>query len=142
VTTAEKELRRVLVVEDDPDTLRIAALALERLGGFTVAYARTAAEVEERLTEFRPDLLLLDLVLPDGEGLDVVERLREVPERARIPVVVLTARTEPEKLRARTQGSIDEIITKPFDPLTLSARLRRVWEARGERDGAGPVASS
>ncbi|MDQ7908195.1 response regulator transcription factor [Phytohabitans sp. ZYX-F-186] len=114
---------RLLVVDDEP-TLRELLSATLRFAGFTVASAATGAEALEAAADQAPDLVLLDIMLPDMEGFDVVRRLRE---RGRpVPVLFLTARDAPEdKINGLTLGG-DDYVTKPFDLAELIARIRAI----------------
>jgi two-component system, OmpR family, response regulator len=122
---------RLLVVDDEP-TLRELLSATLRFAGFTVASAATGAEAIALSASQAPDLVLLDIMLPDMEGFDVVRRLRE---RGRpVPVLFLTARDAPEdKVNGLTLGG-DDYVTKPFNLEELIARIRAILRRTG---GAG-----
>ena len=111
---------RILVVDDDPGIQRAVGTNLGR-HGFQVRFAGAGAEALELVERWRPDLVLLDLGLPDMEGIDVIRSLRA---RSSVPIVVLSVReSEPEKVRALDQGA-DDYLTKPFGVNELLARVR------------------
>jgi len=113
----------ILVVDDQPNIVDLLATVL-RFHGFAVDTAGTAAEALARAAEVRPDLVLLDVMLPDGDGLDVCRRLRAAGSRA--AVVFLTARdTRSDEIAGLAYGG-DDWITKPFDVDVLLARVRAV----------------
>ena len=118
---------RILYVEDEPSILEPMTRALER-AGFEALTARTAAEalaVDERE---QPDLLLLDLALPDGDGRDVC---REVRRRRDVPVIMLTARgSETERIVGLEIGA-DDYVVKPFSSAEVIARIRAVLRRAG-----------
>jgi DNA-binding response OmpR family regulator len=118
---------RILYVEDEPGILEPMARALER-SGFEAVTARTAQEalaLDERLT---PDLVLLDLALPDGDGRDVC---REVRRRRNVPVIMLTARgTETDRIVGLEIGA-DDYVVKPFSSAEVIARIRAVLRRSG-----------
>jgi two-component system OmpR family response regulator len=119
---------RVLVVDDEPNIVDVIGMAL-RFQGFGVATARTGAEAIAAVDEFRPDLIVLDVMLPDMEGFEVARRLGA--ERARVPIVFLTARDATEdKVRGLTLGG-DDYMTKPFSLEELVARIRAVLRRWG-----------
>jgi two-component system KDP operon response regulator KdpE len=110
----------VLVCDDEPQILRALKVVL-RDGGFEPIPAETAAEALDNAAVRRPDAAIVDLVLPDGDGVEVCEKLRAWSE---IPILVLSAvGEESEKVRALEAGA-DDYVTKPFGPKELIARLR------------------
>ncbi len=124
------DLERILYVEDEPDIQAIAKLALEQVGGFEVLICSSGAEALERAAGFTPDLLLLDVMMPGMDGPQTLAALRQVPELASTPAVFLTAKVLPAEVeRYKEMGALD-VIPKPFDPMTLSDQVRKVWMAR------------
>jgi two-component system OmpR family response regulator len=114
---------RLLVVEDDPNILELLAASL-RFAGFEVATASTGSEGVTAALRSRPDLVVLDVMLPDLDGFEVIKLMRA--EGARVPVVFLTARdTTDDKIRGLTLGG-DDYVTKPFSLEELTARIRAV----------------
>ncbi|GAA1259981.1 two-component system response regulator PhoP [Sphaerisporangium rubeum] len=114
---------RLLIVEDDPNILELLAASL-RFAGFEVTPASDGAEAVAAARRHRPDLIVLDVMLPDMDGFDVVRRLRG--GGARTPVVFLTARDATEdKIRGLTLGG-DDYVTKPFSLEEVVARIRAV----------------
>ncbi len=125
---------RVLVVDDEPQIVRGLKIIL-RGAGYAVEAAETKADALAALAARPPDALVLDLVLPDGQGVDVC---REVRTWSRLPIVVLSAvGDEREKVRALDAGA-DDYITKPFGTDELLARLRAVLRRSGD-GGSSPV---
>ena len=125
---------RVLVVDDEPQIVRGLKIIL-RGAGYAVEAAETKADALAALAARPPDALVLDLVLPDGQGVDVC---REVRTWSRLPIVVLSAvGDEREKVRALDAGA-DDYITKPFGTDELLARLRAVLRRSGD-GGGSPV---
>ncbi len=113
-------MRRVLVCDDEPQILRALRVVL-REAGFEALPATTAGEALDVAALHAPDAAILDLVLPDGDGIEVTKRLREW---SRLPILVLSAVGEEEqKVRALEAGA-DDYLTKPFSPRELVARLR------------------
>jgi two-component system, OmpR family, response regulator len=119
---------RILVVDDEPNIVDVISMAL-RFHGFDVEAAGTGAAAIAAVGSFRPDLIVLDVMLPDMEGFDVARRLGA--ERARVPVIFLTARDATEdRVRGLTIGA-DDYVTKPFSLEELVARLRTVMRRAG-----------
>ncbi|MEO3809424.1 response regulator transcription factor [Sphaerisporangium sp. B11E5] len=124
---------RLLIVEDDPNILELLAASL-RFAGFEVTPASGGAEAVAAAQRHRPDLIVLDVMLPDMDGFDVVRRLRAGGTRT--PVVFLTARDATEdKIRGLTLGG-DDYVTKPFSLEEVVARIRAVLR----RTAGGPAA--
>jgi two-component system OmpR family response regulator len=122
------ESHRVLVVDDEPNIVDVISMAL-RFQGFAVESAGTGAEAIAAVGSFRPDLILLDIMLPDMEGFDVARRLGA--ERSRVPIIFLTARDGTEdKVRGLTLGG-DDYVTKPFSLEELVARIRSILRRAG-----------
>jgi two-component system response regulator RegX3 len=114
--------RKILLIEDEESISEPLERALGR-EGFDVSVAATAAEGRERFRNDRPDLVLLDVMLPDGDGRDV---LREIRGQSRTPVVMLTARGEELERVLGLELGADDYVTKPFSAAELAARIRAV----------------
>lgn len=116
---------KLLLAEDEPDVQLIARLALAR-AGFTVITASSGLEVIRLVAEDRPDVILLDWMMPDMDGYETCKRLKADPATAAIPVIFLTARVqEAEVARAIALGAAG-CIGKPFDALTLGTQVREL----------------
>jgi two-component system KDP operon response regulator KdpE len=117
----------VLVIDDEPQIRRLLRVTLEA-AGLSVKEAGDGATGIRETAYLKPDCLVLDLGLPDMDGVDVVRRIREWSD---VPVVILTVRDEPgEKVTALEAGA-DDYVTKPFDGAELVARCRAVMRRRG-----------
>lgn len=122
------KLMRILYVEDEPDIQTVARLALETLGGFTVEICSSGAEALEKIAAFRPQLILLDVMMPGMDGPTTLGKLRELPPFAATPVVFMTAKVQPSEVAGYKQIGAVDVIPKPFDPMTLSGQVQAVWE--------------
>jgi phosphate regulon transcriptional regulator PhoB len=131
---------RVLIVEDEPDIRDLLAFHLER-EGYHVTRSRSGADALRQIRARPPDLILLDLMLPELGGLDVCRRLRQDPRTASVPIVMLTARGEEVDRILGLELGADDYIVKPFSPKEVVARVRAVLRRAGARDGAAPVVS-
>ena len=118
---------RILMIDDDA---RLAAMVSDYLGGagFRLTVAGTAREGEALLKRESFDAVILDLMLPDGDGLDVCRRLRGQTD---IPVLMLTARGEPMDRVVGLEIGADDYLAKPFEPRELQARLRAILRRKG-----------
>lgn len=111
----------IFIVDDDQDILRVLKANLE-LHGFQVYTAESCASLKRIFNEKRPDLLILDIMLPDGDGMDICRELRAVaPE---IPVIMLTAKDKLSDKIIGLESGADDYIVKPFETLELIARIK------------------
>jgi CheY-like chemotaxis protein len=120
---------KLLLAEDEPDVQLIARLSLKK-AGFTVVTVENGLEVLERVASERPDVILLDWMMPDMDGFETCRRLKADPATAPIPVIFLTARVqEAEVARALALGAAG-CIGKPFDALALGQRVMEILAAQ------------
>jgi two-component system KDP operon response regulator KdpE len=127
-------MHQVLIIEDEPAIRSVLRVLLEAQG-YRVVEADTAARAEIETRSHKPDLLLVDLGLPDADGLKVVRRVRAWSQ---VPIVVLSARTMEEQKIAALDAGADDYVTKPFSAPELLARLRAAL--RRDVRGAAPAA--
>ena len=121
-------LEHILLVEDDPDVQTVAKMALELVGGFKVRACSSGTEALEAVARFAPQLILLDVMMPEMDGPTVLQRLRASPVTEGIRAGFMTAMVQPGQVeQLRALGALD-VIAKPFDPMTLSATVSRIWE--------------
>ena len=123
----------ILVVDDDPDIARFVEVNL-RSAGYDVSVAGDGEEALERAADLRPDLVLLDVMMPRLDGFEVAQRLRKNPQTANTSIIMLTAKALSSDKVTGLQSGADDYIIKPFDPIELLARvkgtLRRAKEMR------------
>jgi two-component system phosphate regulon response regulator PhoB len=116
---------RILVIDDEPDILELVRFGLSQ-AGFAVDTATTASEGIARIAEQIPDLLVLDLMLPDMSGTEVCRKLRSEASTERLPIVMLTARTEEVDRVVGFELGADDYVTKPFSARELALRIKAV----------------
>jgi CheY-like chemotaxis protein len=122
-----RPLKKILHVEDEDDIRLLTKIVLESIGGFEVESCSSGQVALEKVRNFEPDLLILDVMMPEMDGPMTLEALRESQESAEIPVIFMTAKAQEQELqRLLGLGAID-IITKPYDPQTLSAQIQTKW---------------
>lgn len=115
----------LLMAEDDPDIQLVARMALKR-AGFTVTVVNNGRELLERVEQERPDVILLDWMMPELNGPDTCAALKSNPATADIPVIFMTAKSQGfERDKGLASGALGYII-KPFDALTLGDRIREI----------------
>jgi len=130
-----RPLKRILLVEDDPDIQTVTSLALGSFGGYTVEVCSSAQQAIDSAAAFAPDLILLDVMMPGMDGIHTLEALRQIPETSVTPVIFLTARVQPHDVaRYKELGSL-AVIRKPFEPTTLVETIDGIWnEYSGQAD--------
>jgi CheY-like chemotaxis protein len=127
---AYRILDRILVVEDDADIRGVVSLALISLGGYTVRVCASAAEALDAVRSFRPDLILLDVMMPSMDGPAALRALRQLDVSRDTPVVFTTARTGPEDMALYDELGCLGVVRKPFDPGALPEMLAEMWGRR------------
>jgi CheY-like chemotaxis protein len=125
--TSAPPLSRILVVDDEPDLRNLLRLCLVEVGGYGVDLCSSGPDALARLETDRPDLILMDVMMPGLDGPATLAALRD--RGLGTPVVFLTAKVQaPEVAALKAQGALG-VIAKPFDPMTLADEVRALWEA-------------
>ncbi len=123
-----RELNLVLYVEDDPDIQMVAQMALEVVGGLALRSCSSGREALAAVASCRPDLILLDVMMPDMDGPATLAQLRKLPATADTPVIFMTAKVQAaEVAHYKSLGALG-VIAKPFDPMVLAQQVRQLWE--------------
>jgi CheY-like chemotaxis protein len=121
---------KVLVIDDDDDIRRIARLSLASVGGMDVCEANAGALAVSTAGEHRPDVVLLDMMMPGMDGLATFRALRENSATSRIPVVFLTAKAMSSEVQRLKDLGACGVLVKPFDPMALPGLLREMLDER------------
>ncbi|MEQ8604786.1 MAG: response regulator [Marivibrio sp.] len=120
------ELERILYVEDEDDIREVAKLALEAVGGFVVKLCANGERALAEAEAFKPDLILLDVMMPGMDGPTTLQRLRASPGLETTPVIFMTAKVQPSEVaHFKSLGALD-VIPKPFDPMRLADQIRAI----------------
>ena len=135
--------RQILIVEDERAIREMVAFGLRR-AGFDVVEAEDTREARARIVDRRPDLVLIDWMLPDLSGLELTRALKKNKDTRDVPVIMLTARAEEQDKVSGLEGGADDYVTKPFSPRELLARIQAVLRrtagaAPGEVIAAGAL---
>ena len=123
-------MTQVLCIEDEPEMIGLLRLLLRRRG-LEVVGARGGKEGLAVVEQTPPDLILLDIMMPEMDGWEVYSRLKQNAKSQHIPVIVVTARIQtPEKVAALRETGVDDYITKPFEPAKLLQTIERALDRR------------
>lgn len=124
---APQTLTHICLVEDDPDIQEITKLALEMVDGMRVEVCSSGAEALEKTTIDPPQLILLDVMMPNMDGPTTLLKLREISNTAHIPVIFLTAKIQAHEVENYKKLGALDVISKPFDPLQLAKSVLSIW---------------
>jgi CheY-like chemotaxis protein len=123
----KRPLRSIILIEDDPDIQEVAKMSLEEVGGFDVIACGSGREALDTVPRVKPDLLIIDFMMPGMDGGETLAALRAQPDIATIPAIFMTAKVRPEEVgRMRAMGAVD-VIPKPFDPIALPDQVNAIW---------------
>ena len=123
----EKTLQKVFYVEDEEDIIAIAEIALSDVGGLSFKSCNVSKEAIGKALEFKPDLFLLDVMMPEVDGPTLLKQIRNTHELKETPVIFMTAKTQRNEVSQYIEMGALSVITKPFDPMTLAEQIRVIW---------------
>jgi CheY-like chemotaxis protein len=119
---------KVLIVDDEADIRRVGELSLQSVGGWDVLLAENGAQGMETAKAQSPDLILLDMMMPEMDGLTVLSQLRQDPALQSTPVIFMTAKVQRDEVARYLEAGAAGVVHKPFDPMTLPDEIRRILE--------------
>jgi two-component system OmpR family response regulator len=129
-------LQHVMCIDDEDDILQVAKLSLEMVGGLKVSLCRGSKQAVEEAVRLHPDLILLDVMMPERDGPATLEALRADSRSAATPVIFMTAKVQPaEVAHYRSLGAVG-VVSKPFDPMTLPDQIKALWAKRSNSNEA------
>ena len=120
-------LQKIIYAEDEPDVQMVVVQTLKHIGGFEVCPCNNGSELLENINKFDPDLILLDVMMPDMDGATTLKHLKQNIQTRNIPIIFLTAKAQLKDVDAYKQLGVIGVITKPFDPLQLSDIILEMW---------------
>ncbi|MEM8571826.1 MAG: response regulator [Pseudomonadota bacterium] len=132
-----KQLNRILIADDEADIRKVVCLSLQHLSTYDVKMCEDGRDAVEKAADYAPDLIILDVMMPDLDGIRTFEKLREIPETSNTPIVFLTARIQGDEVETyRALGAIN-VIGKPFHPVELPKIIAEIWERHVESSAEG-----
>ena len=125
-----RSLQSLLYVDDDDDIREIVELALGLDGSIRVTSSPGGEQALAEMREQRPDLVVLDVMMPGMDGPAMFDRMRADPQLQNIPVIFMTAKANPQEVARFRDLSAIGVIAKPFDPMALGAQVRALWNSQ------------
>jgi two-component system OmpR family response regulator len=123
----ERTLKRIMYVDDEPDIRQVAKISLELVGKFELCLCSSGREALDKVQAFRPDLILLDVMMPGMDGSATLSALRDTEGATSIPVIFVTAKAQPAEIARYRSLGVLEVLKKPFQPMQLPDQLRELW---------------
>lgn len=123
--------KRILAVDDEKHIVRLVQINLEK-AGYEVVTASNGREAVEAALEHKPDLIVMDVMMPEMDGFEALQLLKNDPQTEAIPVVMLTAKAQDADVFQGWQSGADLYLTKPFNPMELLTFVRRILDAQTE----------
>ncbi|KIN71076.1 response regulator [Sulfitobacter guttiformis] len=124
---------KLLHVEDDADIREIALMALEMSGEFEVLQCNSGNDALEKVSEFAPDVFLLDMMMPGMTGRETLDQMRKDPALSAVPAIFMTARAQHSEIEELLANGAADVISKPFDPMALSEQIKQAIEKSIQR---------
>ena len=118
---------KLLYVEDEADIREVAEFALED-EGFDIVFCESGEQALEKAGDFKPEVILLDVMMPGMDGPTTLKELRKIPALTDTPVIFLTAKVQPDEVQGYIDLGAVDVIPKPFDPVTLSDQVHAILE--------------
>ncbi|MGO1500329.1 MAG: response regulator [Marinobacter sp.] len=125
--TSSNTLKRILMIEDEPDIRTVAQLALEAIGGFELTACESGQQGLAQIDACKPQLIVLDVMMPGMDGPATLKAIRLLPDYATTPAVFMTAKVQSDEVQNYLAQGAAGVIPKPFDPLTLADQIREIW---------------
>ena len=126
-----EQLEKILYAEDEPEIRDVATIALEAVGSFKVRVCNDGEEAVAAATEYRPDLLLFDVMMPNMDGPTAMKTIHKIPGMETVPTIFMTAKAQTREVANYKELGAIAVIHKPFDPMTLAESVRDLWSKRG-----------
>lgn len=123
-------LQKIMLVDDEEDIRTVAEISLCHVGQWEAVVVSSGVEAVALAPEVKPDLILLDVMMPTMDGPSTLKKLRENEETKDIPVIFLTAKVQPNEVTEYLQLGALGVVAKPFDPMSLPSEIKRIFESQ------------
>jgi len=127
-----KDLKKILYAEDEPDVQTVVEITVQSMSDYEIKICDNGKLLLDCVEDYNPDLILLDVMMPEMDGPATFKRLRSNAKTENIPVVFMTAKAQVHEVLLFQETGVIGVITKPFDPLTLCSEIQKIWEGRAK----------
>lgn len=127
-----QELKKILYAEDEPDVQTIVELTVQTMSEYQIKICNNGKELLKCVSEFNPDLILLDVMMPEMDGPTTFKNLQSKENTKDIPVIFMTAKAQVHEIEIFKEIGVVGIITKPFDPMNLCDEIQAIWDNKYE----------
>lgn len=127
-----KELKKILYAEDEPDVQTVVELTIQTMSNYEIKICNNGKELLESIEAYNPDLILLDVMMPEMDGPTTFKHLQSNEKTKDIPVIFMTAKAQIHEVEIFKEIGALGVITKPFDPMSLCDEIRAIWNDKYE----------
>jgi two-component system OmpR family response regulator len=120
-------LVKIMVIEDNPDIQELVSIILTQIGKFNIIICKSGQEAINKIDQFSPQLILLDVMMPMMDGPTTMAKIRELPSGKEVPIIFMTARVQSQEINEYLELGAIGVIEKPFDPGNLSNDILKIW---------------
>jgi two-component system, OmpR family, response regulator len=128
-----RELKKILYAEDEPDVQTVVELTVQTMSSYDIKICNDGKKLLECVDNYKPDLILLDVMMPEMDGPTTFKFLQETESTKNIPVIFMTAKVQAHEIENLNKTGVIGIITKPFDPVTLCSEIEEIWNKNNEQ---------
>ena len=125
---SKEPLEKILYVEDDEFIAEVTIMTLEDLGGFDVKHCASGKDALATLPDYKPQLVLMDVMMPGMDGPETMETMRKMPDGEAIPIIFMTAKAQTHEQKTYMDMGALGVIVKPFDPVKLCKTIEDIWQ--------------
>ncbi|TAH34229.1 MAG: response regulator [Alphaproteobacteria bacterium] len=129
-----RSLKKILCIDDEDDMRAVIRFSLENVGNYVVTTCDGGMRALAEIEEINPDMILLDVLMPEMDGFETLKKIREIPRMREVPVLFLTAKIKPDEVEYYHTLGVSGVIPKPLDPMVLPRIIESEWRAYHEQE--------
>jgi CheY-like chemotaxis protein len=123
-----RQLKKIMYAEDEPDVQMVVELTVQTMSDYEIKICENGRVLLENIQEYEPDLVLLDVMMPEMDGPTTLKNLKQSDATKNLPVIFMTAKAQVHEIEALKSSGVVGVITKPFDPVTLCDEIEQIWK--------------